>query len=280
MRKNRLKGIIALMIMIIAMIGMYLYLTLGQEAFTTKSVVVATNDINKGTVIGYEHFTEKRVREDDLLAGGLDDSQISSVIGLASTQFIPANSQVLSRYFADPGIVVTGENFVYKIPSDWIYAVPSSIRRTDELLIYEIDSRIDQGIDQSIRPAKPEDVPEITTNNIAAPVDVVTVDVVTGEGLENSTESKSEPIISNPILPTYEEDFVAEPVIADKEPILQTTVIYVKDSANREVVDIDGGKRLDASSQVSSIEIVCTKDDITKIEEKIAEGKKLVLVYR
>lgn len=252
MRKNRLKGIIALAIMIISMVLMYLYLSFGQEAFSTKSVIVTAVDIDQGTVISYEHFTEKKVEDKDLISGSISVEELSSIIGLAATQFIPANSQVVSRYFEKPGIVITEDKFVYKIPNNWIYAVPSSIRRSDEVLIYEIDSRIDQGIDQSIKAIESKTISEKATDYKA--------------DREN--------------LPVYEGNVAPHIVIGDKEPIIQTSVIYVKDSANREVVDVDGGNRLDASSQVSSIEIVCTKDDITKLEKKIAEGKKLIIVYR
>lgn len=260
MRKNRLKGIIALGIMIFSLILMYVYLTFGQEAFSTKSVLVTTCDIEQGTIISNEHITEKRIRNEDIITGSLETLQLSEIIGLASTHFIPGNSQILNRYFAKPGVVVTGEKFVYKIPNNWIYAVPSSIRRNDEVLIYEVDAKIDQGVELSINVEVPEKLNKNSIEN--------TVDETLGDTIENND------------LSTYKDSSVTQTIIGDKKPILQATVIYVKDSANREVVDVDGGKRLDASSQVSSIEIVCTEDDIVKIEKKVAEGKKLILVYR
>lgn len=127
------------------------------------------------------------------------------------------------------------DRFVFKIPSSWIYAVPSSIRRGDDILLYEVDARIDQSISQSV------------VNN--------------GEDL-----------------PTYQ----GRPDIdvGSGKPVLEATVIYVKDSSNREVVDVAGRERLDGSSQVSSIEIVSTSDDVAKLEQKVIEGKKFILVYR
>lgn len=288
MRKNRLKGIIALAILIISMVFMYLYLTFGQEALLTKSVLVSIVDIEQGTIISHEYFTEKKVYDDDLISGSIGAGQLSSIIGLASTQFIPANSQILGRYFEKPGIVVTGDKFVYKIPNNWIYAVPSSIRRSDEILIYEINSKIDQGINLCVEMEAPESMfgntMENGTDNITDSTVDNTIENTTDTTKEEETDIISENTVdntaANEILPIYEENVTAEIELSEKKPILQTTVIYVKDSANREVVDVDGGKRLDASSQVASIEIVCTKDDITKLEKKIAEGKKLIIVYR
>lgn len=239
MRKNKLKGIIALGVMILSLVLMYVYLTFGQEVFNTKSVLVAATNIEQGTIISNEYFIVKKIRNEDLVAGNMDTSQLSSVIGLASTQYIPKNAQVVSRYFNKPGIVLTDKNFVYKIPNNWIYAVPLSIRRSDDVLIYDIDARIDEGL-------------KIPVTKIA--------------------EDGS--------LPAYQASDAPQIMIGSNDPILETTIIYVKDSANREVVDVDGKTRLDGSSQVSSIEIVCTKEDVKKIEEKVAEGRKLIIVYR
>jgi hypothetical protein len=63
-------------------------------------------------------------------------------------------------------------------------------------------------------------------------------------------------------------------------PIFETTVVYVKDSTNREVVDTNGDKRLDGTSQVSAIEIVCTREDTQVLENSILNGKKLIVVYK
>ena len=232
MRRSRIRSIIALFVMTLAIVLMYLYLTYGQEAFSTKRVIIANMDIEAGTVIDPSiHFSLKNIKNEDLIPQSMED--ISGLAGMAANQFIPKNSQVNGRFFERSGIVLTEDKFVYKIPNNWIYAVPSSIRRGDSVLIYEIDSKIDQNIVNTVQNA-PED------------------------------------------LPVYQDQIVP----ASQEPIIESTVIYVKDSANREVVDVDGGKRLDGTSQVSSIEIVCTRDDVTRIEKKIAEGKKLILVYK
>ena len=240
MRRNRLKGILALCIMTLALTAMYLYLTYGQQAFSTKAVLVAGVDIEPGTIINPQlHFIQKNIKNEDLIPGSVSPSNITAIEGMAAAQFIPKNGQVNNRSFEKAGIVITGDKFVFKTPNDWIYAVPSSIRRGDSILIYGIDSKIDKA----------------------------------GQ-LGNETVSSD----NQEVLSTYQ----GAPDIERGElsPIMETAVIYVKDSANREVVDVDGKGRLDATSQVASIEIVCNKDNMEKLENKIAEGKKLILVYR
>lgn len=261
MRKNRLKGIISLAFIVLSLLLLYIYLTFGQEILFTKSVLVAVEDIEQGTVIGREYFIEKKIKKEDIIVGSLELKQLSAIIGLASTQYIPGNSQVVSRYFDKPGIVITKDSFVYKIPGDWIYAVPSSIRRSDDILIYEIDAKIDEIMQ----------APSLynNKNDSSSEYPDGAVNQSTVESLQGANS-----------LPALRENNNAKIKTSSNEPILEATVIYVKDSANREVVDVDGKPRLDGSSQVSSIEIVCTKKDVAKIEKKIAEGKKLILVYR
>lgn len=236
MRKSKIKGIIGIVVMAVALAAMYFWLVYGQAAISTKTVPIASMDIEQGTIIIPEiHFTLKRISNDELITGCLNESDLTRLNGLSANQYIAKNAQVNDRCFDKPGIVVTNDRFVFKIPTSWIYAVPSSIRRGDDILIYEVDARIDQSISQSI------------VNN--------------SEGL-----------------PTYQ----SRPVInvGSDKPVLEATVIYVKDSSNREVVDVDGRKRLDGTSQVSSIELVSTSEDIKKLEQKVIEGKKFILVYR
>lgn len=64
------------------------------------------------------------------------------------------------------------------------------------------------------------------------------------------------------------------------ESIFNTTVVFVKDSTNREVTDTNGKERLDGSSQVSAIEIICTRSDTQILESSVLSGKKLIVVYR
>ncbi len=237
MRRNKLSGIIAVIILIMSLVLMYFYLTYGQQVFATKAVLVANMDIEPGTIVNSQvHFSERNIRNEDLIPGSLCATDIANFEGKASVQFIPKNGQISSRFFEIAGLVMTGDEFVFKIPNQWIYAVPSSIRRGDDILVYEIDSRIDQQIDIS---------PTTNEDNIIS--SYLTVSGIT---------------------------------LGASKPIIESTVMYVKDSANREVVDVDGKIRLDGTSQVASIEIVCTKDELSQLEAKIAEGKKLILVYR
>jgi hypothetical protein len=76
------------------------------------------------------------------------------------------------------------------------------------------------------------------------------------------------------------EDLIAKLTKGKTESIFNTSVVYVKDNTNREVTDTNGNERLDGSSQVSAIEIICTRKDTQILESSILNGKKLIVVYK
>lgn len=71
-----------------------------------------------------------------------------------------------------------------------------------------------------------------------------------------------------------------EPVINQELiELSQTTVAYVKDSANNEVVTVSNEDRKDANSSISSVEIVTTPEEFKKIEEQVNNGSFLIIMY-
>lgn len=59
----------------------------------------------------------------------------------------------------------------------------------------------------------------------------------------------------------------------------QTTIAYVKDSGNNEVVTISYEDRKDANSNIASVEIITTTEEFKKIEEQINNGSYLIIMY-
>jgi hypothetical protein len=226
MRRKKIRGVAGIALMALAVAAMYVWLTYGKETFSAKQVLVAGTDIEEGTVIEPEkHFAVANIDSDNLINGVITKDSADSLKGLAAKQFIPKNAQITDKYFAKENLVVSGDKVVFKIPGTWIYALPQSIRRGDDINIYEIDSNIEKNLNIEL---KPED----------------------GNTFPDSASIK----------------------LGSDKPVLSTAVLYVKDSTNREVVDADERKRFDGTSQVSSVEIICTKEEIALLERKVADG--------
>lgn len=235
MRRNKLKGLLGILFMVLTVAAMYFWLTYGTEVLATKAVLVAREDILEGTVIDPErHFIVDNRSLDSLISGSLSKNDIYLLKGMAAKQYIPKNAQIDAKFFCKAGLVITEDKVIFKIPNSWIYAVPTSIRRGDDIQLLEIDSAIEKNIKAMI---------------------------------SNTQEG----------LPTFPNNAAVK--MASAKPILASTVIYVKDSANREVVDVDHRQRMDGSSQVSSIEIVCTKEEIKTMEQSVSKGMQFIIVY-
>ena len=236
MRRNRWKGFLGLLVMVLSLAGMYLWQTYGREAADKKEVLLARLDIEPGTLIDPSlHFVIKRVDSELIIPNALTPSEVQGVKGLAAKYLIPQNAIVSGKFFEASGLVLSDERFIMKIPESWVYAVPTSLRRGDEIFFYAVSAKLDPLADSRVQ-TEPSGLP------------------VYGQQLPGAMEGS--------------------------ELVLSSYVAYVKDGANREVVDMDERKRMDGSSQVSSIEIVCTDEEKEKLVKSVSQGNKFILVYR
>lgn len=225
--RQKLKGIIGIFIMAAALVATYLWVSYGQTAIESVTLLVAQKDIPKGTVIedANIYFKPGAVSLGSAAAGALKPDQLSLINGRITQSFIPANGQIVTRNFSDNSLILEDNQFIFKLPPAWVYTIPSSIRRGDKILVYEIDGKIESRLNA-------------------------------GEEISTVLEK------------------------GKTEPVLRTTVEYVKDSTNREVADTNGNKRIDGTSQVAWIEIICTRADTQVLENSLLNGKKLIVVYQ
>lgn len=228
--KQKLKGIVGIVIMFLSLVATYFWLTQGQAQLEAVSLLVARKDIPKGTVIddANNFFKPEKVNLNSAVTGAIKPENINELNGRIAEQFIPANGQIVTQTFSGNSVVLKDNEFVFKLPPSWVYSIPSSIRRGDKISIYEIDGKIDDMLNN------PEELEEKTVQ---------------------LTKGKT-------------------------ESIFNTTVVFVKDSTNREVTDTNGNERLDGSSQVSAVEIICTRHDTQILENSVLSGKKLIVVYK
>lgn len=69
-------------------------------------------------------------------------------------------------------------------------------------------------------------------------------------------------------------------VLEDTEKVLEATVLYVKDTANREVTDVEKNQpRFSGSSVVSQIEIAVTEAQYKTLYNSFATGHQFIIMY-
>lgn len=110
--------------------------TSGRERFMYKPVIVLKEDVTAGTVLNDDSLLAVQwVEYDNVIDGSIIDPEL--VIGRAASHFIPKGTQLHPNYFEDKDLILQPGQYIFKIPNDWIYSVPDSLRRKDIITIVE-----------------------------------------------------------------------------------------------------------------------------------------------
>lgn len=134
----KLKGLIGIALIIAAIGGIFFWENFGRQAFLYKQIVVLNKDTEKNTVITKDMISLEKRDESLLIPNAVTDP--SQIIGLKAKQYIPKGLELSKRFFDKAQMVLKKDEYIAKIPDDWIYAFPQSLRRTDHVFFYPIKS--------------------------------------------------------------------------------------------------------------------------------------------
>ncbi|MGD9678945.1 MAG: SAF domain-containing protein [Vulcanibacillus sp.] len=204
---RKIKGYIGLMLIAIAIIFAYLWETEFRESMLYKDIYVLKDDIEKNQIVKDDMLTVTKFDQSLIIENSVMDK--NEIIGLEAKHFIPKGTQLSTEYFDNPKMVLNENEFIFKIPSDWIINYPTTIMSKDLVYFYPVQSGKD----------------------------------------------------------TYK---------IENSPIVISTVIYVKDSANREVTFTKD--RTIASASINSIEIVITNEQLNILKDYVYNGYKFILL--
>lgn len=128
--------ILGMVLIVLAIGGMFFWETAGREMFLYDEVLTVTQDVEESTIISEEMLALKRVAK--ATPGALTKKDVSNVLGKEATQFIPAQTEVFEQYFADSKLVVHAEDneYVLSIPNKWLESYPQSLRRGDQVYFW------------------------------------------------------------------------------------------------------------------------------------------------
>lgn len=225
---SKFKGYLGIFLFIAVIVGIYFWETFGREEFLYSNVYVASVDFNVGDELTLDKLDLVKIEQDRLIKGSfLSEKDILPYIGYEAKHFIPANSQINSSFFDVPELVLSDDEYICSIPSDWIKAYPQSLRRKDKVALFAVYTSSD--------------------SSLFADIDI--------------SELKE--------------------LIKGKKPLMFSTVVYVKDGSNREVVDIvESGDRMNASSKINSIELVMNPDNFEILNKLYQGGYRFVIMYQ
>lgn len=217
-----------------------------EQALSTE-VVVAKERIDKHSEFSRSNLVVERRNKDELIEGYITPDEMESLYGLDTNTTILENQMVSKEYVEYHNLTPdpTKGEAIRPIPSDWIYAMPGSIRRKDTISIY---------------PVKEEDEKHSSNNSSVQTID--DDQVMTEKEADNSSPEE----VSNRFKPILE----------------YVTVSYVKTSANQEVMSEEKSddERLTATGAASELEVNITDEQLETILRYIDQGYKLYISYR
>lgn len=131
--KRRIAGIVLVMFSVGALGFWELW---GRENITYDRVLVLKEALPKNTLITADMLRVKKV--DRAGEGALMEGEKSEVVGLETTQFVPAGTELYREYFQE-SIFSVGEEqgrYILSIPTQWLKAFPQTLRRGDRAFFY------------------------------------------------------------------------------------------------------------------------------------------------
>lgn len=131
--KRRIAGIVLVMFSVGALGFWELW---GRENITYDRVLVLKEALPKNTLITADMLRVKKV--DRAGEGALMEGEKSEIVGLETTQFVPAGTELYREYFQE-SIFAVGEEqgrYILSIPDQWLKAFPQTLRRGDRAFFY------------------------------------------------------------------------------------------------------------------------------------------------
>jgi hypothetical protein len=238
-KMQKFKPFIGIIIMLLTFAMVLGWENFGREELLYTNIIELKKDVEPGTIVTKEMLTVGRIEKGKISEQSIIKNE--DVIGKIAKAVIPKGMQLDKRFFDTKDLSVKKDEYVFRIPSSWIVAIPSSIRRGDVASFYEVDaqsvSKISSNLNSASQPQNTSQIQQI--------------------GNQSITQIKQQ---LNNIL-------------------LSCTIVYVKDSSNREVITTSKDERFDGSSQVAEVEIIATLEKIQKLKDSADSGNRFIILY-
>lgn len=108
----------------------------GRENLAYEQILVLRQNIPENTEIVRSLLEVKRVENPGEKV--LLEKDAATLIGMESSQFIPAGTPLHREFFQDPSLATGGSTgqYILSIPDEWLISFPQTLRRGDEVGFY------------------------------------------------------------------------------------------------------------------------------------------------
>lgn len=136
---RKLKTLLGILLILLSLAGLFLWEWKGRETILMEEVLVASEEIKKGTMVSSSMFITRGVQKTNLLDGALTLKDLEHLRGKVSAQLIAKNDQIILDYFRDNEFYLDRNESIFVIEPGWIAMRSSALRRGDMVDIYSSD---------------------------------------------------------------------------------------------------------------------------------------------
>ncbi|MBP6491844.1 MAG: hypothetical protein KA282_02620 [Clostridia bacterium] len=136
---KKLRSIVGILLILLSIAGLFFWEWKGREIILMEEVLVAKEEIQKGTVVSSSMFVEKGVMKEMLVEEALTQKDVEGLHGKVASQLIARNDQIILDYFRNDEFYLEKDETIFVIDPSWITMRSSSLRRGDLVDIYRTD---------------------------------------------------------------------------------------------------------------------------------------------
>jgi hypothetical protein len=133
---KKMRSIIGVLLILLSIAGLFFWEWKGRDAILTEQVLVAKEEISKGTVLNGSMFEVKGIPKANLLPDALAHADLGLIQDKVASQLIAKNDQVIPDYFSDNEFGLKRNESVFVIRPEWIAMRSSALRRGDIVYFY------------------------------------------------------------------------------------------------------------------------------------------------
>lgn len=145
MKNRKIKGLIGLILFIVAIVSIYFWESYFRKELTYDDVIVFRDDVPARSLVTLDMLSSIKIETSSIIPGVITDP--GAIIGKETKHFIPKNLQLHPEFFDDPEFVLAEDEFITVLPAEWVYAFPSSLRRKDIVYIYLMSNTVGSGVE-------------------------------------------------------------------------------------------------------------------------------------
>lgn len=137
---KRLKGVFGILMIAVALCGIFAWESFGRDRVLNEDVLVAIGQISEGEEISVEMLCVKSVNSENLIDGAFKEKDLKKVIGRTLRQDVAKNSQISEIFLHSDELLLRKKETIFPIKNQWIDSISSSLRRGDKISLYTKDA--------------------------------------------------------------------------------------------------------------------------------------------